>query len=134
MNITFEPLLPGQSMPIVVQAKSGDSGCLADVADCIAAHRDQLSNKIHQAGVLLLRGFPVDSAEAFRDVCESICPNLRDYTGGDSPRSGVTDKVYTSSDYSSDLEVLLHNELSYAGWSPDRVFFCCPRRPAVKPK
>ena len=125
MNITFEPLVPGQAMPTLVQTRDSEAGCLADVADWNADHRDQLNNEIHQAGVLLLRGFPVDSAEAFRDICASICPTLRNYTGGDSPRSGVTDKVYTSSDYAADLEVLLHNELSYAGWSPDRVFFCC---------
>jgi len=45
--------------------------------------------------------------------------------GGDSPRTGVADQVYTSTEYAEHLEVLLHNELSYAGWSPDRVFFGC---------
>ena len=42
-----------------------------------------------------------------------------------TPRTDLTDQVYTSTEYPAHLEVFLHNELSYAGWSPGRVFFCC---------
>jgi len=58
-------------------------------------------------------------------VCQGVDPALRSYTGGDSPRTGLADKVYTSTEYDADLEVYLHNELSYAGWSPRLVFFGC---------
>ncbi|NMM46075.1 TauD/TfdA family dioxygenase [Rhodospirillaceae bacterium KN72] len=78
-----------------------------------------------KAGVVLLRGFDLPSPVAFRAVCQAIEPDLRPYTGGDSPRTGVTDQVYTSTEYDADLEVFLHNELSYAGWSPRIVFFGC---------
>ncbi len=54
-----------------------------------------------------------------------VCSELKNYTGGDSPRTGVTDQVYTSTEYDAELEVLLYNELSYAGWSPQFVFFGC---------
>ena len=91
----------------------------------LSANRVQIDTHLHTAGVVLIRGFPVYTAQCFREVCAAICPRLQNYTGGDSPRTGITDKVYTSTEYSAELEVLLHNELSYAGWSPDRVFFGC---------
>jgi alpha-ketoglutarate-dependent taurine dioxygenase len=74
---------------------------------------------------MLIRGFDISTAIEFRAVCAAIRPDLRNYTGGDSPRTGVADQVYTSTEYPAHLEILLHNELSYAGWSPERVFFCC---------
>ena len=67
----------------------------------------------------------IDSAQAFREVCALYNPDLKNYAGGDSPRTGLADQVYTSTEYDADLEVLLHNELSYAGWCPERVFFGC---------
>jgi len=74
---------------------------------------------------VLLRGFEIATPDDFRALCAAIEPHLRSYTGGDSPRTGVADKVYTSTEYDAQLEILLHNELSYAGWSPRLVFFGC---------
>lgn len=111
-----------RSLPVF--ADLGD----ADRSDPVAwatEHREAIEADLHQAGAVLIHGFDVGSADAFRAVCAAICPELRNYTGGDSPRTGVSDQVYTSTEYPAHLEVLLHNELSYAGWSPDRLFFCC---------
>ena len=88
-------------------------------------HADEIKALVHQVGVVLIRGLKIADPENFRAVCAAIEPDLRSYTGGDSPRNGVGDKVYTSTEYDASLEVLLHNELSYAGWSPSLVFFGC---------
>ncbi len=98
---------------------------LKDFSDWVKNNRAVIDQQIHVSGVLLFRGFKISSALEFRTASAAICPDLREYTGGDSPRIDVCDKVYTSSEYPSHLEVLLHNELSYAGWSPRRVFFGC---------
>ena len=95
------------------------------LAEWASNHRPEIDRHTHQFGVLLFRDFEIPDAKTFRDICAAIRPELRSYTGGDSPRTGVCDKVYTSTEYDSGLEVLLHNELSYAGWCPDRVFFGC---------
>ena len=58
-------------------------------------------------------------------LCSAIRPDLKDYAGGDSPRRSLDDQVYSSSEYPEELEVLLHNELSYAAWWPQRLFFSC---------
>ncbi|HSH43166.1 MAG TPA: TauD/TfdA family dioxygenase, partial [Arenicellales bacterium] len=88
-------------------------------------HAGALRTLVRSKGAVLIRGFGITTPEAFRAVCQAIEPDLQPYTGGDSPRSGVADKVYTSTEYDAGLEVLLHNELSYAGWSPGVVFFGC---------
>ena len=116
-------LLPDHFLPILIEpgltSKSDSPVTWASV------HADQIKAIVNQAGVAFIRGLPIKTAEDFRAVCAAIEPNLRPYTGGDSPRTGLTDKVYTSTEYDAALEVLLHNELSYAGWSPSLVFFSC---------
>lgn len=118
-------LQPGRTLPVV--AGTGDAeGTGADDAVAWAdAHREDIDAQLHRCGAVLIRGFEITSASEFRAVCAAIRPVLRNYAGGDSPRTGVADQVYTSTEYPAHLEVLLHNELSYAGWSPDRLFFGC---------
>lgn len=112
----------GSTLPLVFSA---DGEVPADPADWAEAHRDEIETALHRAGAVLLHGFAISSADEFRAFCAAMSPELRNYVGGDSPRTDVADQVYTSTEYPAHLEVFLHNELSYAGWSPDRVFFCC---------
>src|SRR5690625_4462166 len=88
-------------------------------------HAEELEELVSRAGALLVRSFPIHSAALFRAFCRAIRPDLRSYAGGDSPRRSVADQVYSSSEYPEELEVLLHNELSYAAWWPQRLFFSC---------
>ena len=128
MDPVFSSLFSTQALPSLLSLAEGeDSGTpsLTELTDWLSNNREQIEVNLNIAGVLLMRGFPVFSAQCFRDVSAAICPELQNYTGGDSPRTGIVDKVYTSTEYSAELEVLLHNELSYAGWSPSRVFFGC---------
>ncbi|SMF41815.1 Taurine dioxygenase, alpha-ketoglutarate-dependent [Tistlia consotensis] len=119
-----EPLTECHPIPLVPAVEVEDRSAEAAAA-WAADHAAELEALADRAGVLLIRGFRIDGPAAFRAVCAAIRPDLRTYAGGDSPRSGVADRVYTSTEYPQELEVLLHNELSYAGWSPDRLFFGC---------
>ncbi len=110
------------TMPLLIVPVGTD---VTDPVEWAAAHRDEIIAGLHHAGAVLVRGLGIDSPTVFRAVCAAISPELRNYVGGDSPRTDLADQVYTSTEYPSHLEVFLHNELSYAGWSPDRVFFCC---------
>ena len=117
-----QPLIQDHSLPIWAQAPVES---LASAVEWVSGHAADIQAQAAQAGAVLIRGCALDNADAFRAVCSAIEPQLRDYTGGDSPRTGVADKVYTSTEYDPALEVFLHNELSYAGWSPRLVFFGC---------
>lgn len=113
------------TLPHVVQAKPHRHAGPAAAASWATAHRRDLDEQLLRTGALLLRGLPIDTAEAFRGVVASIHPRLRDYAGGDSPREAVGDGIYTSTEFPSHVEIGLHNELSYTKSWPERVFFCC---------
>lgn len=127
----LRPLFSDKPLPILVTPEDGSGNHLDDLTSWIEANRRVIDDCTHRAGVVLLRGFRVASPHDFRAVCMAIRSQLRNYVGGDSPRHSVTDQVYTSTEYAAGLEVLLHNELSYAGWSPERVFFGCLATAAV---
>lgn len=134
MELTFSALNPGQALPRVLSYRfasdavvAKDKNSLTQPLNWLRSNTEKIDEQVYRAGVLLLRGFDVNSPDTFRAVCAAVNPVLKNYTGGDSPRTGVVDKVYTSTEYAEELEVLLHNELSYAGWSPQRVFFGCLR-------
>lgn len=110
-------------MPVVPEMPAHHT--LQESVGWLRTNADRLQDLVSTAGVVLLRGLGISTAADFRAACAAIEPDLRAYTGGDSPRTGVADRVYTSTEYDAGLEVLLHNELSYAGWSPRLVFFGC---------
>lgn len=116
---------PDRTLPVHAEIGDASGTAAADAVEWAGTHREEIECSLHQSGAVLIRGFDIGSAEEFRAVCAAIRPDLRNYAGGDSPRTGVADQVYTSTEYPAHLEVFLHNELSYAGWSPDRLFFCC---------
>ncbi|MDW3214017.1 MAG: TauD/TfdA family dioxygenase [Ilumatobacteraceae bacterium] len=116
------PMDTHRSLPVVAEIGDADR---SDPVGWATRHREVIESDLHRSGAVLISGAEVRSADVFRAVCAAICPQLRNYVGGDSPRAGVADQVYTSTEYPAHLEVFLHNELSYAGWSPDRLFFYC---------
>ena len=111
--------LPGG---LICNSSESDLGSLKNWA---LQNLDYVEELLSTHGALLIRGLDIESAHEFKTACESFYPNLKPYKGGDSPRIELAGKVFTSTEYHSQLEVLLHNELSYAGWSPDRVMFGC---------
>lgn len=113
------------TLPVLAEIGDVAGRLVEDAVAWATAHRDRIEESVQRCGAVLIRGFAITSATEFRAVCAAIRPDLRNYAGGDSPRTGVADQVYTSTEYPAHLEVYLHNELSYAGWSPDRLFFCC---------
>jgi len=111
---------------IVHEANQGPRDVVAFVRDA----RAQLAGELHRDGAVLLRGFAVAGAAAFRDAVRVFAP-LVDYAGGDSPRSVVTDKVYTSTSYPPALPIALHNEMSYSRDYPALIAFYCEVAPEV---
>jgi alpha-ketoglutarate-dependent taurine dioxygenase len=124
-TMQFHPLLDHHPIPLVPAIDPDDDNSAEAAVRWAKANAGAIETTVNRAGVVLVRGFEIDTPEAFRAVCQAIRPDLQNYTAGDSPRKSVADQVYTSSEYPQELEVLLHNELAYAGWSPDRVFFGC---------
>jgi alpha-ketoglutarate-dependent taurine dioxygenase len=114
-----------ETIPLLIEPDGVLEGTPVALGSWAAGHRHELDQWLLQDGAVLLRGFGIGGPQAFHDVVAAIRPQLLDYVGGDSPREALGDRVYTSTEFPPDMEIGLHNELSYTRSWPDRVFFCC---------
>ncbi len=87
--------------------------------------RPRLDEVLHTSGSVLLRGLGIGTPQWFHEIVGGFGDPLTSYRGGNTPRSTVTDGVFTSTEYPAEYEISLHNELSYAGTWPERLYFCC---------
>ena len=89
------------------------------------ASREQVEKDLLRHGALLFRGFEVDGVERFEQFARAISHELLDYRERSSPRSQVTNGVYTSTDYPADQAIHFHNEQSYTHSWPMKLYFFC---------
>ena len=101
------------------------------LVDWAAQAREQLTPLLQNHKALLLRGFNVDSVDKFQAFLSALGLDLLEYTERSTPRSTVVGNVYTSTEYPKAHEIPMHNENSYSGKWPRRVYFCC-LRPAAE--
>jgi alpha-ketoglutarate-dependent taurine dioxygenase len=116
-------------MPLVLEPGSVAERPLAALLDWCDHARGELDADLHRHGAVLLRGFDVPDTAAFNRVAATLGGSLKQYVGGDSPRREVGENIYTSTEFPPDVEIYLHNEMSYSNWYPARVFFFCDTPP-----
>jgi alpha-ketoglutarate-dependent taurine dioxygenase len=73
---------------------------------------------------LAFRGFRISPGQ-FERVSDMLLRARSPYVHGNSPRTAVGDKIYTSTEYPPELTISMHNELSYAAAWPSRLLFFC---------
>ena len=54
-----------------------------------------------------------------------LTPNLLNYKGGDTPRTKVSNAVYTSTELPPHVKIPMHHEMSYSNTYPSFIYFCC---------
>jgi alpha-ketoglutarate-dependent taurine dioxygenase len=122
--------LPGlEAAPIVIEPDQSTERPLHALLAWAEPERVSLDQMLHRSGAILFRGFDIDSPEDLAWASAVLGGEIKSYVGGDSPRTQVADKVYNSTDFPPHLPIGLHNELSYAGWWPSRIFFHCKIEP-----
>jgi alpha-ketoglutarate-dependent taurine dioxygenase len=114
-------LQPDQSLPLVVRpAVTG-----VDLAAWLKANRGLVSTRLAAHGGLLFRGFEIRSPEQFQECIEAVSAELLEYNYGSTPRSQVSGRIYTSTEYPPDQWIPLHNEMAYARTWPMKIWFFC---------
>jgi alpha-ketoglutarate-dependent taurine dioxygenase len=131
MDLAASPRPPAVSaFPVPVEPQGDPS--LAALLRLAEEERDRLEGDLLRSGALLFRGWRPEGLEAFSAFVTALSGTEErfGYAGGASPRQGLGGKgLYSSTEYPPDMWLGLHNELSYAGVQPRRLFFFCQVAP-----
>ncbi|MBC5798695.1 MAG: TauD/TfdA family dioxygenase [Candidatus Eremiobacteraeota bacterium] len=91
----------------------------------IAANKAQLDRTLLRSGAIRLEGLGADTPELFETASGVFFDEAAGYVGGDSPRTRVSSRVYTSTEYPPTQAISLHNEMSFAATWPAQLLFGC---------
>lgn len=111
----------GSSLPLVIEPSNGP----VDLIAWAEAHREDLKNRLSGQGAILFRGFQIGSVEDFERFVVASCGGSLEYKERSSPRSQVSGRIYTSTDYPPEMPIFLHNEQSYSLTFMLRILFFC---------
>lgn len=87
--------------------------------------RESVLARLREHGALLFRGFEVGGLEGFEAFLRVVAGDLLDYSYRSTPRSLVSSRIYTSTEYPADQAIPFHNEMSYARQWPLKIAFHC---------
>ncbi len=92
---------------------------------------DEIRQRLLTNGAVLFRSFGIENPERLEEAVNAFPGKSVNYAGGNSPRTNVKGKVYTSTEHPAHAHISLHNEMSYACTWPEHIFFCC-QTPALE--
>ena len=119
--ITIKPLLPNQSLPLLIQPTVEGMNLVA----WAEKNRELIDTHLLKQGGLLFRNFQVNGVVEFEQFIRTVAGELLEYRDRSSPRSSVQGNIYTSTDYPADQSIFLHSENSYAATWPLKICFFC---------
>jgi alpha-ketoglutarate-dependent taurine dioxygenase len=114
-------LVPGKKFPMVLEPSATGVDLLAWA--CIS--HGFIERNLAERGAILFRGFGAQSPQNFEEFINIVSGEALEYRERSSPRSAVAGNIYTSTEHPPDQHIFLHNENSYAGTWPLKIFFCC---------
>jgi len=119
--VTTGYLESAPGFPLVMQSSMENVNLL----EWAAGNRELIEEQLLAHGAILFRGFSVESPATFESFIKVTAGQLIEYSERSSPRSRVSGRVYTSTDYPSDQAIFLHNEQSYNITFPMKIVFFC---------
>ncbi|HEV7860448.1 MAG TPA: TauD/TfdA family dioxygenase [Pyrinomonadaceae bacterium] len=112
---------PQETLPLVLQPQDEDF----DLLSWARSNHDFLENNLLSHGGLLFRNFDLDEVSKFERFARDYAPQLMDYLDQHTPRTRVTEAVYTSTEYPADHHVPFHSENSKNHLWPMKIWFYC---------
>ncbi|MET7751590.1 TauD/TfdA family dioxygenase [Micromonospora sp. NPDC005367] len=94
-----------------------------DARDWVSRSGDTLARLRDEHGAVLLRGFSPLDADGLAALATALSGSLLSYDNRSTPRTRVSGKVFTSTEYPADQTIPLHNEMSYSDSWPATLFF-----------
>ena len=111
----------GERFPLVMEP--GVEG--VNLAGWAAGNREQLEAELLRHGAILFRNFNVSAVSQFEQFARAVSPDLLDYNERAAPRTEISRKIYTSTEYPADQHIPLHHEMSYSHNWPTKIWFYC---------
>lgn len=84
-----------------------------------------LGRLLKERGAVLLRGFAPLDAAGLGELAAIHSGELREYDNRSTPRTQVSGRVFTSTEYPADQSIPMHNEMSYTDSWPALLFLAC---------
>jgi hypothetical protein len=120
-GLTIRPLFPTERLPLLVSTSNPS----LDLAQWVRGNQAFVAEKLLSHGAILFRGFPVFTVEAFDDFAVAMSPQALQYVYRSTPRTAISKRVFTTTEYPPAEEIPLHNENAYQLTWPLKVAFCC---------
>src|SRR6266540_6687003 len=90
----------------------------------------EVLGRLRSSGGILFRGFTIRTAPEFEQFMTLLAGDLIDYSYRSTPRTQVSGKIYTSTEYPAHQTIPLHNEMSYSRQWPMIIGLFCVEPPA----
>lgn len=123
--VSIEPLLKDKGYPLTIMPKI--EGLV--LSEWIKNNNEFILGHLRKTGALLVRGFRIKDGDEFQNAMGSLSSKSMSYVDQSSPRTKVSNKVYTSTDHPEDQRINMHNELSYSHDWPLIISFYCQTPP-----
>ncbi len=112
---------PEKGLPLLIEpATHGVS-----LPDWAANNREFIRQRLQRHGGILFRGFNLSSVDEFELLLRSLTGELLEYSYRSTPRTQVSGRIYTSTEYPAHQTIPLHNEMSYTRHWPGILGFFC---------
>ncbi|HZE64748.1 MAG TPA: TauD/TfdA family dioxygenase [Pyrinomonadaceae bacterium] len=117
VNLGF--LRPNSPLPLVL--RPGTRGL--DLIEWAKSNAGFIDLTLLQHGAILFRGFGLAEVAEFERLIEELSGPLLNYSYRSTPRSLVSGKIYSSTEYPAHQSIPLHNENSYSRSWPMKLWF-----------
>ncbi|GAA2711302.1 MULTISPECIES: TauD/TfdA family dioxygenase [Streptomyces] len=89
------------------------------------ANAAALRSAMYRHAAVMVKGSGLAEQAELAQIAEEVGGRTLEYNERSTPRSRVTGKVYTSTEYPADQSIPQHNESAYSNNWPHNVFFFC---------
>jgi alpha-ketoglutarate-dependent taurine dioxygenase len=133
VDIPEQRQVSGLSFPLTIQASIEQSGLTqTDFHSWVRDHKDHIHEQLIKHGAVLLRGFPVESAEAFEQLLDQTDYQNMPYIGGAAPRDQVrASRIVTANEAPASEKIPFHHEMAQVPTPPGYIFFYCDTAPSA---
>jgi len=119
--INTEFIQPDQHLPLLI--KPAVDGI--NLATWTTSNREWLETQILNYGGIVFRHFNVNEFAEFEKFIQTVSGELIEYSYRSTPRSQVSGRIYTSTEYPAEQSIPLHNEMAYSLNWPMKIWFFC---------